>query len=136
MNVLNEKITHRQFGAGTVTAQDEETVTVLFGGQDGEKKFLYPAAFESFLRLCDPDSREQMDCELRRIRTKTETLRRLHEAGYQKIWVEKKRKLMDQKKAQAEKRYAQLLRQRPLPQAAQPEPDPSHEAEPAVTENV
>ena len=97
MNVLNEKITHRQFGAGTVTAQDEETVTVLFGGQDGEKKFLYPAAFESFLRLCDPDSREQMDCELRRIRTKTETLRRLHEAGYQKIWVEKKRKLMDQK---------------------------------------
>lgn len=134
MNVLNEKITHRQFGAGTVIAQDEETVTVLFGGDHGEKKFLYPAAFECFLRLCDPDIQKQMDCELRRIRTKTETLRRLHEAGYQKIWVEKKRKLMDQKKAQAEKRFAQLLRQRPLPQAAPP--DPEHEKEPAASENA
>ncbi|HPD87874.1 MAG TPA: hypothetical protein PLU75_00140 [Oscillospiraceae bacterium] len=132
MNVLNKKITHRQFGAGTVVAQDEETVTILFGEEYGEKKFLYPAAFESFLRLCDPDACEQMDCELRRIRAKTETLRRLHEAGYQKIWVEKKRKLMDQKKAQAQKRSTQILRQKPHPA---PEPK-AGESENSASENV
>jgi hypothetical protein len=133
MIILNEKITHRQFGTGTVVAQDEETVTVLFGEEYGEKKFLYPAAFESFLRLCDSDAQEQMDCELRRIRAKTETLRRLHEAGYQKIWMEKKRKLMDQKKVQAKKRSSQILRQKPT--HPEMESEAGAEEEDSVSEN-
>ncbi len=132
MNVLNEKIIHRQFGAGTVIFQDEETVTILFCEEYGEKKFLYPAAFDSFLRLCNPDSQNQMDCELKRIHQRTETLRRLHEAGYQKIWVEKKRKLLDQKKALAAKRSTQILRKKPSHPAANPEPDAA--SEPSVPE--
>lgn len=65
MNVTREQVNHRQFGVGTVTGQNTTTVTVKFCKKFGSRKFLYPSAFESFLELCDPVIKGQMDDKLR-----------------------------------------------------------------------
>lgn len=51
MNIIGQPVKHRTFGPGIVTALTDEIVTVCF--QNGEKKFIYPDAFKSFLILKD-----------------------------------------------------------------------------------
>ena len=53
MNLLCEKVQHPQFGIGKVTQQSPTTITVCFLKPHGEKKFLYPDAFESYLTPCN-----------------------------------------------------------------------------------
>ena len=58
MNLLQQQVTHPQFGAGTVTGQTEKTLTVQFGSI--QKVFLFPSAFEQFLALTDPEQDARM----------------------------------------------------------------------------
>ena len=76
MNINHEKVSHCLFGAGTITSQTATTVTVDFCEKFGTKKFLYPSAFESFLKLCDPKAKAEMDGELEQIRLQAEKERR------------------------------------------------------------
>lgn len=104
MNVTNKKVHHRQFGDGVVTGQTISTVTVRFSEEYGEKRFLYPSAFESFLTLCSPALREKMDDELRAIRERVETERRQREEEAEHLRDEERRALLEQKRATTKKR--------------------------------
>ncbi len=104
MNVIDELVRHRQFGVGKIADQTMTTVTVKFCETVGVRKFLYPAAFESFLELCSPVSQEKMNDELRQIREQIEAERRLFEEENKKCREEEKRALLEQKRAAAKKR--------------------------------
>ncbi|NCB51657.1 MAG: hypothetical protein EOM54_07240 [Clostridia bacterium] len=112
MNLTNEKVHHRQFGDGVVTDQTTSTVTVQFSEEYGEKRFLYPSAFESFLILNSPVRRETMNAELRAIREQLEAEFRRREEEAELRREEEKHALLEQKRAAAKKRTpAKKLRQ-------------------------
>lgn len=55
MNILNEKIQHKTFGEGTVINQDTSMIAIEFCEKYGVKQFVYPDAFEEFLKLNNSD---------------------------------------------------------------------------------
>ena len=52
LNLLNEKVSHKTLGEGTVVAVDEEVITVQFARKTS--KFTFPAAFDKFLTAQNP----------------------------------------------------------------------------------
>ena len=54
MELVNLKIEHTFFGEGKVVSQEADILTVEFSGKYGVKKFIYPDAFEKYLKLYDP----------------------------------------------------------------------------------
>jgi hypothetical protein len=104
MNVTHDKVCHRQFGVGTVISQTMTTVTVQFCERYGTKKFLYPSAFESFLTLCNPASKEKMDDELRQIRECVEEEQRKRAEEDEKRREAERRALLELKRAAVKKR--------------------------------
>lgn len=105
MNMIHEQVHHLKFGTGTVTAQDLSTVTVQFTKEYGLKKFLYPAAFRTFLELCSPSAKEQMTNELQLIETQEEKERnsRLAEEVKHRAFLEQKR--VPKKRTSVNKRF-------------------------------
>lgn len=53
MNIVNKRIGHIQFGEGKVIDQEEGRISIQFSEQYGTKQFLYPEAFEKYLKLYD-----------------------------------------------------------------------------------
>ena len=104
MNLTNKKVHHRQFGDGIVTGQTMSMITVQFSEEYGEKKFLYPSAFKSFLTLNSPALSEQMDTELCAIRERLEAERRQREEEAEQRRQEEKLALLEQKRSAAKKR--------------------------------
>lgn len=49
MNLVNEILTHKMFGKGRIIKHQDNYISVSF--EIGEKTFVYPSAFESFLTL-------------------------------------------------------------------------------------
>lgn len=56
MNLLDKKVRHTKFGEGTITEQSDSYVVVQFISGAGEKKFIYPICFKSFLTLLDSET--------------------------------------------------------------------------------
>ena len=54
MNILNEKVEHIKFGTGVVMQIDDNRICVQFQDSVGIKMFIYPDAFEKFLKAEDP----------------------------------------------------------------------------------
>ena len=107
MNVTNKQVHHRRFGDGVVTGQTISAVTVLFSEEYGEKKFLYPSAFESFLSLSSPSAQEKMDAELQAIYEQLEAVSKKREEEAEERREEERRVLLDQKKSVAKQRALQ-----------------------------
>lgn len=59
MNLNGEYITHRSFGRGQIVEHGTDFVIVAFGDTEQKKKFVYPAAIESFLVLEDAATSQQ-----------------------------------------------------------------------------
>lgn len=51
MNLYGENVIHKAFGKGKIVEFANDCLTVLFNENVGEKKFVYPTAFETFLEL-------------------------------------------------------------------------------------
>ncbi|WP_294852345.1 hypothetical protein [uncultured Oscillibacter sp.] len=51
MEIVNHEVIHKAFGKGTIIEQDNAILTVRFSC--GEKRFQYPEAFRTFLRLSE-----------------------------------------------------------------------------------
>lgn len=100
MDVKNEPIHHQQFGCGKVLSQTMSTVTVKFSDEYGTKKFVYPNAFESFLKLDDPGVKKEMDKKLKKIRYKKR--------------IQQQRRAEEAKRLREEERLALLERKRKL----------------------
>lgn len=55
--MIGQKVHHKSFGAGTITCLDGTLLSVSFSA--GEKKFVYPDAFESFLTAADTELQDK-----------------------------------------------------------------------------
>lgn len=51
MNLVKEQIKHTLFGDGKVISQEADILSIQFSEQYGIKKFVYPDAFEKYLKL-------------------------------------------------------------------------------------
>jgi hypothetical protein len=55
MNIVTEQITHLLYGDGKIISQEKNILSIQFSEQYGIKKFLYPDAFEKYLKLFNSD---------------------------------------------------------------------------------
>lgn len=67
MNIVNEQVTHKYFGTGSVAQQTENYVEICF--QSGNKKFVFPDAFGAHLMLID----QRVSEAVKKIKQKRET---------------------------------------------------------------
>jgi len=51
MNLINENVKHTKFGSGAIVDIEEGRVVVKFAEEQEEKSFIFPDAFESYLKL-------------------------------------------------------------------------------------
>lgn len=58
MNLLHEEITHKVFGEGDIIDQDESFITIQFDNET--KKFVYPDAFGTFIKLKNEEKAESL----------------------------------------------------------------------------
>jgi len=113
MNIIHQRVQHRQFGAGTVTAQDENSVTVEF--QSKTCRFIYPDAIVSnILPLVDASVRSAVIKETGEAKTAAINERKRIEEVNRKQLEEREAAL----KAQKGKKKAKLRKSAPAPDAA------------------
>ena len=62
MNLMNCSVKHISWGIGMVTEQKDNYIKIIFGV--GEKQFVYPDAFEKFLKCEDTNMQSQIEEEL------------------------------------------------------------------------
>lgn len=89
MNLLNQSVTNKVYGQGTVTAQDKTYIYVSFSV--GEKKFKYPEAFDGFLKLQDEVMQELVNAHMTQLKLKKQVIKKQEEN-------EKQEKLENSKK--------------------------------------
>lgn len=74
MNLINEEITHKVFGIGSIVDHDESIITIDFN--DYIKKFIYPDAFEKFIKLNDRNTAKSLQKIFAKEEMKKEALER------------------------------------------------------------
>ena len=78
MQLTGQTVSHKTFGNGVVTGQEDHSITVSF--PQGEKRFIYPDAFKSFLTMRDDTAEEKVqDLLVARKEARTEKLQALLE---------------------------------------------------------
>ncbi|HIW35051.1 MAG TPA: malate synthase [Candidatus Paenibacillus intestinavium] len=77
MNLINEKITHTVFGIGNIVDHDESVITIDFNNYT--KKFVYPDAFEKFIKLNDRNTAKSLQKIIAKEEIKKEALERERE---------------------------------------------------------
>lgn len=83
--MINQKITHTTFGAGTVLSINDNYIKVLFDNNKyGEKIFVYPNAFESFMCFDNNTLQEKTCEELRIMHEKADTEKAAVDAEHKK----------------------------------------------------
>lgn len=60
MELISEKVEHTKFGLGTIVDLEQNKVSVEFSNQFGKKSFIFPDAFEQFLKLNNPIAEEDV----------------------------------------------------------------------------
>ncbi len=103
MKLVHEQVHHIKFGVGTIINQTDDVIDVKFSKEFGNKKFVYPGSFETFLRLCNPESQEKLNIELRQIREEIESERKMRKDADQKIIDDARHDLLQKKRAATKK---------------------------------
>jgi len=99
MKLVHEQVHHIKFGVGTVINQTSDVIDVKFCKEFGNKKFVYPGSFDTFLKLCNPESQDKMNIELRQIREELESERKMRKDADQKIVDDARHELLQKKRA-------------------------------------
>ena len=68
MNLVNQIVTSKTFGIGTIVAHNGNSITVRFSNT--EKKFVYPDAFTMFLKCEDVTIQEEIEVEFKQLKAK------------------------------------------------------------------
>lgn len=63
MELKKASVEHIRWGDGQIVRQVDNVITVRFAGV-GEKRFLYPDAFDRHLVLCDPARRQAISLDV------------------------------------------------------------------------
>lgn len=90
MNLVNEEITHKTFGEGSIVEQDESIVTVDF--KDDTKKFVYPDAFGKFIMLKDKDTAKSLHKAIAKAEKRQEKLDKEREEEKERRALEQERR--------------------------------------------
>ena len=73
--LLGQPVKHTSFGKGIITEVSSKIVTISFA--QGEKRFLYPDAFSTFLTLKDTAKQKEINAKYnRRLRAQEEERKR------------------------------------------------------------
>lgn len=64
MDLVHAIVLHQAFGQGEITQQNGEMICVSFSDPHGEKKFVFPGAFQGHLTLMDDALLSQMNALL------------------------------------------------------------------------
>jgi len=64
MDLTNELVVHPAFGTGRVTNHDDRRITIQFFEESGEKRFIYPDAFEKYLNMCNTAAAQKVLADL------------------------------------------------------------------------
>lgn len=75
MQLIGEAIRHHVFGPGIVTGRGDGTLTICFA--EGEKKFLYPDAFSTYLTLKNTAIQHEIQIMLQKQEEKKRTQQRI-----------------------------------------------------------
>lgn len=104
MNLINEKIQHRQYGVGILTEQTDTQITVQFDEPYGVKKFLYPIAFASYLTLCDSSLQKAVMALVQTMHEKEAAEKKQKQEALEQLREEKRLALLEQKRLSTQKR--------------------------------
>jgi hypothetical protein len=88
MNLINESVQHTKFGSGAIVDIEQGRVVVKFTEQQDKKSFIFPDAFEGFLKL---DNAQIQKDVLKQLRQKKE-----------QVVIEKNIKMQETKKREEE----------------------------------
>ncbi len=64
MILVNQRIDHVRFGEGVVVSNENGKMTVRFSANGETKSFIYPDAFEKFMKVQDPTIKKSVQKEL------------------------------------------------------------------------
>ncbi|MEG1930236.1 MAG: hypothetical protein RR131_03765 [Anaerovorax sp.] len=64
MNLINEEVVHSTFGRGHVKSLENGRIAIEFAEEIGPKSFQYPAAFECYLKMCNPELQGMVEKDL------------------------------------------------------------------------
>lgn len=55
MELTNKQVMHKSFGIGEIVNKDSESniLSIQFSDDSGIKQFVYPDAFDKYLKICD-----------------------------------------------------------------------------------
>ncbi|MGB4660158.1 MAG: hypothetical protein WBI07_13335 [Mobilitalea sp.] len=98
MNLINEEVTHNSFGKGNVVSNTESHIEVHFSS--GNKKFIFPDAFGTYLTLLDKKAAESIRSLLQK---------REDENNQKELEIEKEKSL-EQEKLQRELNLEKLMK--------------------------
>lgn len=103
---MQQAVSHNSFGSGKVARIDGNYVSVAFDDADvGCRKFLYPDAFDSFLRFSDPAEQTAVETLLvKKMRVRQEEQWRF------RLEKERKEKERDEEEARLKKAEAAARR--------------------------
>lgn len=123
MNILNEEIEHGTFGKGKVIGQEAERLSVKFSEQYGTKQFVYPDAFEKYLKLGNPNIEMAVlkELDVKQSQIESERIRKLQE--YEASKELERLALTAQKRKSSHKSGASKLKKNNIDVAEKPEVD-------------
>ncbi len=64
MSLTGAKVSHVRFGSGVIEKMENGYISVRFEGMAETKEFVYPDAFQAFLRLTDATHEETLQAAL------------------------------------------------------------------------
>ena len=79
MNLLGLKVNHKVFGVGEIVEYKDNYITVAFPGKT--TKFVYPNAFETFIKVVDDNVQEFIVSEIEKAKIIDEAKKRLSDAS-------------------------------------------------------
>jgi hypothetical protein len=89
MAIVNERVEHTIFGFGVITKVENNKIWVQFQEDIGSKVFLYPEAFEKFLKAVDATVESNILEEFHRKQAQIEEQRKEKERAAAKLEEEK-----------------------------------------------
>ncbi len=90
MNLVNEQTEHAVFGVGNIIEQESGYVVIQFSEQFGTKRFVYPDAFEGYLKLINKRLEEEVQLEMRLRKERIEAVKAKKKQEYEEEIESKK----------------------------------------------
>ena len=93
MELMDQNVRHARFGVGTIVEMQPRRITVVFAQPYGQKRFVYPDAFETYLSVDDQALRSAIDLDIgarhAQIEAEKKALQERLEAQYKQAAEEK-----------------------------------------------